>query len=579
MMDFSIAYKYLSNEKEPVQWSLYERGGRVVGRREGQRDASLVERERECKIVVTRKHESRYGSVDCTRIVSWEWMEEPYCEREFDKNCELGWVEQRSGIDERDKCLRENRRDSASEKGMHVSDKSESCIKVVDIIDLFFYNRQHIAELTSTEKENLANNKLGSVGCAAICRVLHANVTLRNIDMSGKARHLDIGYSNDLSDKDSQTIAEAFQENNILKYVNLSHNGFGSTDSKLLADAICGYTFGFKWTQVWKCGLNASENETIEHLDLSWNNFRLKSATCICNGIAVLKPLSNNISREENSDTRGEQARLNYYDNGGNSYIFQTNGRIRVVNLAMNGLGNEGAFGVAEILKQSGTIAHIDVSHNRIGTTGATVIGKALEGNDLLKTLKIGQNPLGVEGAKSILKGIMPEASCVVELDLTEVVVDKEFRSLKQELLASRALTSENIMTSLKKYCDVNNIEIYDALFSYDVINDRMLVADIVKALSVKDHGKLLLIQMMMVIIIIIGVAQHKHFHRGIDSLASRSLGEHHFHYTTTSYKTVLKYNVNCNTFFCYTGLLSRLLEGHTTGDGLVDIRSDIVEQ
>ncbi|KAH3856608.1 hypothetical protein DPMN_099200 [Dreissena polymorpha] len=328
---------------------------------------------------------------------------------------------------------------------------------------------------------NLANNKLGSVGCAAICRVLHANVTLRNIDMSG----------NDLSDKDSQTIAEAFQENNILKYVNLSHNGFGSTDSKLLADAI-------------------SENETIEHLDLSWNNFRLKSATCICNGIA-------------------------------------TNGRIRVVNLAMNGLGNEGAFGVAEILKQSGTIAHIDVSHNRIGTTAATVIGKALEGNDLLKTLKIGQNPLGVEGAKSILKGIMPEASCVVELDLTEVVVDKEFRSLKQELLASRAvaiahgpvledfviqikrkppttlfgtpiseLTSENIMTSLKKYCDVNNIEIYDALFSYDVINDRMLVADIVKALS----------------------------------------------------------NVGVSLRVAEAEVLSRLLEGHTTGDGLVDISS-----
>lgn len=53
----------------------------------------------------------------------------------------------------------------------------------------------------------------------------------------------------------------------------------------------------------------------------------------------------------------------------------------------MNGLGNEGAFGVANILLQSGTITSIDVSNNRIGPTGAIVIGKALETNqDLLKT-------------------------------------------------------------------------------------------------------------------------------------------------------------------------------------------------
>jgi hypothetical protein len=55
----------------------------------------------------------------------------------------------------------------------------------------------------------------------------------------------------------------------------------------------------------------------------------------------------------------------------------------------MNGLGNEGAFGVAEILKLSGTVTYLDVSRNRIGKTGAVVIGKALEGNELLQTLKV----------------------------------------------------------------------------------------------------------------------------------------------------------------------------------------------
>ena len=55
----------------------------------------------------------------------------------------------------------------------------------------------------------------------------------------------------------------------------------------------------------------------------------------------------------------------------------------------MNGLGNEGAFGVAEMLKISGTITEIDVSNNRIGLPGATVIGKSLENNDLLKVFKV----------------------------------------------------------------------------------------------------------------------------------------------------------------------------------------------
>ena len=55
----------------------------------------------------------------------------------------------------------------------------------------------------------------------------------------------------------------------------------------------------------------------------------------------------------------------------------------------MNGLGNEGAFGVADIIRQSGTITHLDVTYNRIGVPGAQSIGKALEGNEVLKVFKV----------------------------------------------------------------------------------------------------------------------------------------------------------------------------------------------
>ena len=55
----------------------------------------------------------------------------------------------------------------------------------------------------------------------------------------------------------------------------------------------------------------------------------------------------------------------------------------------MNGLGNEGAFAIADIIKTSPSITHLNVTHNRIGYPGAQVIGKALEGNEVLKVFLV----------------------------------------------------------------------------------------------------------------------------------------------------------------------------------------------
>ena len=55
----------------------------------------------------------------------------------------------------------------------------------------------------------------------------------------------------------------------------------------------------------------------------------------------------------------------------------------------MNGLGNEGAFAIAEIIKTSPSITHLNVTHNRIGYPGAQAIGKALEGNEVLKVFLV----------------------------------------------------------------------------------------------------------------------------------------------------------------------------------------------
>ena len=85
----------------------------------------------------------------------------------------------------------------------------------------------------------------------------------------------------------------------------------------------------------------------------------------------------------------------------------------------MNGLGNEGAFGVADIIRQSGTITHLDVTYNRIGVPGAQSIGKALEGNEVLKVFKVEYLLLmcGVNGlVPSVLLTFLKNKKCLLLL-------------------------------------------------------------------------------------------------------------------------------------------------------------------
>ena len=69
--------------------------------------------------------------------------------------------------------------------------------------------------------------------------------------------------------------------------------------------------------------------------------------------------------------------------------MFQGNIVLRVLNLSMNGLGNDRLFAVADIIKNAPKITHLDVTYNRIGKPGAQVIGKALEVNEVLKVFKV----------------------------------------------------------------------------------------------------------------------------------------------------------------------------------------------
>ncbi len=70
-------------------------------------------------------------------------------------------------------------------------------------------------------------------------------------------------------------------------------------------------------------------------------------------------------------------------------FKFQGNSRLKEVNLAYNGLCDEGAVAVADILKNNSILLELDITNNRITTQGAAAIAKGLEANETMQVFKV----------------------------------------------------------------------------------------------------------------------------------------------------------------------------------------------
>lgn len=92
-------------------------------------------------------------------------------------------------------------------------------------------------------------------------------------------------------------------------------------------------------------------NDSLEHLNLSWNHLRGKGA------IAIGKGLRANVS-------------------------------LKVLDLSWNGFADDGAAAVGESLRENNTLLEIDLSNNRISTKGALRLSEGLKVNDTLKILR-----------------------------------------------------------------------------------------------------------------------------------------------------------------------------------------------
>ena len=71
------------------------------------------------------------------------------------------------------------------------------------------------------------------------------------------------------------------------------------------------------------------------------------------------------------------------------TFTVQENVRLKSLNLAWNGLGQEGGAAVADALMSNQALLELDLTGNRLGLDTAKRMAKVLTSNDSIRVLKV----------------------------------------------------------------------------------------------------------------------------------------------------------------------------------------------
>ncbi|RIB02901.1 kinase-like domain-containing protein [Gigaspora rosea] len=214
---------------------------------------------------------------------------------------------------------------------------------------------------TTLTSLNLDNNNLGSEGGEALADALCSNRSLtflnirsNNLGLSGYAlfevfykkntlKNLDI-RDNNL--KGGEAIVDALCKNTALTSLDLSSNGLGSKEVKILANLLCNFT-------------------TLTSLNL-YNNIL---------GSEGGKALADALCK---------------------------NSTLKDLNLTKNILGSEGGKALADALCKNSTLTSLLLFYNNLGSEGGKALADALCKNSTLTSLNLYTNNLGSEGGKAL---------------------------------------------------------------------------------------------------------------------------------------------------------------------------------
>ncbi|XP_054304055.1 leucine-rich repeat-containing protein 74A isoform X7 [Pongo pygmaeus] len=282
----------------------------------------------------------------------------------------------------------------------------EAC-KLVGVVPVSYFIRN-----MEESYVNLNHHGLGPRGTKAIAIALVSNTAVTKLELE----------DNCIMEEGVLSLVEMLQENYYLQEMNISNNHLGLEGARIISDF-----FERNSSSVWS-------------LELSGNDFKEESAALLGQALSTnyrIKKLD--LSHNQFSDVGGEHLGQMLAINVGLTSLdlswnnFHTRGAVALCNglrldLSMNGLGNEVALALGEVLRLNSCLVYLDISGNDIGNEGASKISKGLESNESLRVLKLFLNPINMDGAILLILAIKRNPkSRMEELDISNVLVSEQF--------------------------------------------------------------------------------------------------------------------------------------------------------
>ncbi|XP_076446336.1 uncharacterized protein LOC143283845 [Babylonia areolata] len=275
---------------------------------------------------------------------------------------------------------------SVSLQNVALSSLDLKAVVTVLVVSCFRFGLEMDTELAQLD---ISGNTFRKQEAEYLSQLLKGNRFLTNLVLS----------DNQLSGEGLDTLVPSICDSKVLRTLDLSGNGLCDRDSaslcRLIENAECITDLILHHNELGQCGVALgsalAENDTITHLNISWNHIRGAGAVGLAKGIGKNSTLSR-------------------------------------VNFAWNGFGYEGCVALSHALATNTTLHLLDLTNNRIHPPALLQLFNGICRNKTLSSLSLGLNPIPAHLTTYLLKRISKwKHGNLKELDLTGIVVDKDF--------------------------------------------------------------------------------------------------------------------------------------------------------
>jgi Ran GTPase-activating protein (RanGAP) involved in mRNA processing and transport len=341
---------------------------------------------------------------------------------------------------------------------------------VQSLVTILLENHAH----TNIETLSLPRNDLTLNAAQAIARLLYANATIQNLNLSYNS----LGYQG------AQALVQPLvSANTTLVCLNLTHNDLGPRGAASIATLLAHTTavrelrlgnnhFGSRGIRVLAPKLTACTS--LLHLDVSHNHLGSQGIHFLS---SLLPPLLHYLDVTGNRACQtGTRALASW---------LLSNKSCNTLLLNSNEVDHVGAASLSTVLKYNHTLLHLQMGGNHIANAGAMALAEGLRAaaSSCLQTLKLDWNHISNQGAQALGDALMSNAS-LAELDLSGNQIGNDGSvALAKALPFNVKLTSLNLSRNVLQ--DTAALAFADALVGVN----RILITLILEDNPISDNG------------------------------------------------------------------------------------------